>query len=183
MENLRSEGTGPTLTKQCRTCDEVKPLESFYKDKSALGRKTQCSACQSEYKMKRRRANKEVQRHEHFKFKYGITLDQWNDMYADQLGRCKICTVVMPSKGRGVHTDHSHTHGEVRGILCGTCNTSLGGFRDNPNTLRAAAEYIETDVEKHYEVLPDVRSDSSSLFSRIVMSCKKLCSRGRCNHD
>ena len=39
--------------------------------------------------------------------------------------------------------DHDHTTGKVRGMLCHDCNTSLGKFRDNPDILRKAADYLE----------------------------------------
>lgn len=36
------------------------------------------------------------------------------------------------------HTDHCHTTGKVRGILCGWCNTALGKFQEDPNILKSA---------------------------------------------
>ena len=39
--------------------------------------------------------------------------------------------------------DHNHKTGRVRGLLCGNCNTSLGGFKDNPALLNKAIRYIE----------------------------------------
>lgn len=41
------------------------------------------------------------------------------------------------------HIDHDHATGEFRGILCGRCNQGLGLFRDNPASLRRAAQFIE----------------------------------------
>ena len=40
--------------------------------------------------------------------------------------------------------DHNHETGKVRALLCGPCNVALGGFRESPTLLRAAAEYIES---------------------------------------
>lgn len=53
-------------------------------------------------------------------------------------GRCAICG--LPEKA----IDHNHATGEVRGLLCGSCNTGLGFFRDSPKLLRKAAEYLKT---------------------------------------
>lgn len=78
----------------------------------------------------------------HLKWKYGITLDQWNQMFQDQNGLCLICKTDKPT-GSGWHTDHDHVTGKVRGILCNNCNIGLGAYRDNPELLRKAADYLE----------------------------------------
>lgn len=41
------------------------------------------------------------------------------------------------------HIDHDHETGVVRGTLCRTCNIGLGMFKDNPELMRQAAQYLE----------------------------------------
>ncbi|MFD0032529.1 endonuclease VII domain-containing protein [Streptomyces sp. NPDC127172] len=72
------------------------------------------------------------------KYFYGLTLDQWDAMVLAQEGRCAICE--QPCE---LVVDHCHTSGAVRELLCGTCNSGLGHFKDNPAALRAAADYLE----------------------------------------
>lgn len=43
----------------------------------------------------------------------------------------------------GQHIDHCHTTGRVRGHLCNNCNKGLGHFKDNPDTLLKAIEYLK----------------------------------------
>lgn len=62
-------------------------------------------------------------------------------MLRDQNGCCAICK-TKPPKGKRLDIDHDHSTGEVRGLLCGLCNRGLGLFKDNPNTLRSAADYV-----------------------------------------
>jgi hypothetical protein len=38
--------------------------------------------------------------------------------------------------------DHDHRTGEVRGLLCSTCNRLIGFFRDDPVTLFRLALYL-----------------------------------------
>lgn len=75
------------------------------------------------------------------KSRYGITENQREEMFISQGSVCAICETDVPSK-RGWHTDHCHTTGVVRGILCSHCNVMLGYARDNPRTLIKAAEYL-----------------------------------------
>lgn len=39
--------------------------------------------------------------------------------------------------------DHCHTNGHFRGWLCDRCNRTLGQVKDNPELLRAMANYLE----------------------------------------
>lgn len=78
---------------------------------------------------------------------YGITVEQYDAMEAEQGGVCKIC---QRSESRyGAHgrvkrlaVDHCHETGEVRGLLCQDCNTALGLFDDDPERLRIALAYL-----------------------------------------
>ena len=83
--------------------------------------------------------------------KYGITQDDYERMLNDQDGGCAICGTDNPY-GEGntqdrasfsFAVDHCHETSRVRGLLCNTCNRALGFMRDNPQTLRAGALYLE----------------------------------------
>ena len=39
--------------------------------------------------------------------------------------------------------DHCHTDKGVRGLLCQGCNMALGSAKDNPETLRNLANYLD----------------------------------------
>lgn len=79
--------------------------------------------------------------------KYGVTLDWFEAKLAEQDGRCVICGAMPDPNGikaaARLHVDHDHETGAVRDLLCTRCNQGLGYFRDNPDLLRTAADYIE----------------------------------------
>jgi len=91
----------------------------------------------------RRRKSPEQHRTWNLKYKYGITADEFNEMVLAQGGKCAICITREPGRYKTWAIDHCHTTGAVRGLLCDQCNILLGNAKDNPSTLRAAADYLE----------------------------------------
>lgn len=69
---------------------------------------------------------------------YGLTLEQFEEMFARQEGRCATCPAT-----EVLGVDHDHATGRVRALLCKGCNLALGNARENPDTLRQLAQYIE----------------------------------------
>lgn len=74
--------------------------------------------------------------------KYGLTLEQFEQMFVDQRGLCAGC-----SEARPLVVDHCHATGKVRALLCRSCNRSLGFARDDPTLMRALAAYVERHSE------------------------------------
>lgn len=94
------------------------------------------------------RANNRVKRSQSqkaylLKSKYGITLEERDDLLAKQGGVCAVCSSPNSSSKNDWHVDHCHGTGKIRGILCHPCNTALGLIKDNTYILRKLAEYIE----------------------------------------
>lgn len=73
---------------------------------------------------------------------YGITVEQRDQMIADQDGKCAICLFELTA-GCGTHVDHCHETNKVRGILCINCNHALGKMKDSVEILQRAIEYLE----------------------------------------
>lgn len=66
--------------------------------------------------------------------------DDFDYEFIKQEGKCLLCGVEfwnLPD------VDHDHESMHYRGLLCKLCNKGLGLFRDDPELLRRAAEYIE----------------------------------------
>ena len=75
--------------------------------------------------------------------RYGITVEDYDRMYAEQNGRCAICGLHQSQQQRRLHVDHDHETGEVRGLLCMNCNSLLGHACDEVPTLLGAIQYLQ----------------------------------------
>ncbi len=144
----------PKELQECVQCHLALPMSEFYKRPCNLrGYTTTCKKCifnlrkarpsykyyNTTYAKQYRKDNPRTVRGYYFKYKYGITADDYDSMYAGQGGCCLIC---------GKHKDklvidHDHISGVVRGLLCSGCNTAMGQFQDNVDILTKAIEYIK----------------------------------------
>jgi hypothetical protein len=71
---------------------------------------------------------------------------RWNDyveLLKFQHGKCAVCD----SDGPEFHVDHDHKTGVVRGILCRSCNVTLGHVKDSIDRLEGLVAYLN---KKYY---------------------------------
>jgi hypothetical protein len=132
------------MDRECKTCGETKPLEKFgyVYNKRADGSRVkshrrQCRRCEHERYAEYRVADVRARQ---FRQKYGITIAEYDAMVAAQGGVCKICG--QDDGDRRLAVVHCHATGRVRGLLCSNHNRGLGLFGDDPDLLRAAADYL-----------------------------------------
>lgn len=138
--------------KRCTKCKEIKALGEFGKHKSRKdGLQVYCRPCTRAYSASYYSNNREKLQRIERRRKYGLSQDDFDEMLARQGNACELCETLKPSDYKW-HVDHDHsccpgkkTCGKcVRAILCNNCNSALGKFKDNPELLRQAAEYIES---------------------------------------
>lgn len=78
------------------------------------------------------------------RYHYGVGSAEIEAMLETQGGRCAICrTDNWPGHHHKPHVDHCHDTGQIRGVLCASCNQGLGKFRDSPDLLQAAIAYLQ----------------------------------------
>jgi len=75
--------------------------------------------------------------------KYGMTAEEYRLCELRRANGCEICGHLPKGEQRALALDHQHRTGKVRGWLCTRCNTGLGLFRDDPELLRQAIEYLQ----------------------------------------
>lgn len=119
--------------KTCGKCELIKPLDQFNNDKQTItGKTSYCKECiKTKYSIEETRNNS-------YKTKYKITLVDYNKIYNLQNGKCKICDLNFDK----LVVDHCHDSNEVRGLLCNSCNSGLGFFKDNVYNMKNAIKYL-----------------------------------------
>jgi hypothetical protein len=131
--------------KTCTKCGELKPLNEYYrsirKDRK-LQEESHCKSCCSIRKKKYRLENKDKIRADNKKRNPGWDIDRYNQYVELQGNRCAICGTDKPGLSDWC-ADHCHTENKARGLLCVQCNAGLGYFKDNPEYLQSAIDYLK----------------------------------------
>lgn len=93
--------------------------------------------------------------------RYGLTLEQFDEMLIAQIGLCLICEEQMKQPV----VDHDHDTEAVRGLLCQPCNAALGIFRDDPKLLTRAISYLTRSSSGSTSTQSSEQSSRSSTSS------------------
>jgi len=135
--------------KNCPKCNTWLPFSDFNADRNIKdGLTSYCKSCRSkigkEYRPSGSWRKQNLRR-------VGMTPQRYDQMLAEQGGVCKVCkqpeTRKRPWSKNGeinpLAVDHDHKTGEARALLCSHCNTSLGKLGEDPERIRALADYAE----------------------------------------
>lgn len=135
----------------CTKCREKKDIEHFAKDRKSFHGK--CKDCFNREKRENPRIVLQS-RKANLRVCYGLTLDEYNAMYNEQGGVCKICGGVS-SDGTSLAVDHDHSvdfewkflssqekRKYIRGLLCRDCNTGVAMFKDDIDKINKAIKYL-----------------------------------------
>lgn len=77
----------------------------------------------------------------------GLTLDDYNRVVQEHSDVCDICGGPPDGRWSTFTLDHCHNTGVLRGLLCSKCNRGLGFFKDNPELLKRAIQYLTRGME------------------------------------
>lgn len=140
--------------KPCSKCKRNLPSVEFHKTTSTLcGYTARCKECRNEAcrqwcesNPERRRAayegwvkrNPRIRKNSLLRSTYGITIEQYDEMFLKQGGACAIC-----KEPKKLVVDHCHTTGKVRGLLCNFCNTMIGKMQEKAEKFESAISYLK----------------------------------------
>ena len=121
-------------TKHCNCCGKNLPTDMFWKRTYPTGKvatQPKCKSCQSKNRVKYYKP------HHLIRDMLKISDDHYEELMENK--HCNICGTELQKKC----IDHCHTTKKIRGVLCNNCNTALGLFKDNPEIIRNAIQYLE----------------------------------------
>ena len=155
--------------KICKICKEEKDLESFSSCKGCKNNKSsRCKTCTNKhmkkyvennpvYKERRNQRARDFRSDNHElsklivkfscykKLGLNITKEEYQNMYIQQEGKCKICSNSPTGFKKTLCLDHCHDTLKVRGLLCDNCNAGLGKFKDDIEIIEKAINYLKTN--------------------------------------
>lgn len=122
---------------QCASCNKWKLPSEYNKNKSQKsGLHYSCRDC----------SKKHVRKY-NLSTKYGITLEKYDSLLAEQMSKCAICDKSLDANSHKYNerpvVDHNHDTGKVRQLLCHKCNLALGNMNDSSEYAYKLYQYLK----------------------------------------
>jgi hypothetical protein len=147
----RHDGCRDGVRPECKTCNLAEKARRHAENPEPARERTRAwheipenrertKANHERYKQDGRKAISN--RRSHLKRKYGITLEEYEERLTAQGGVCAICRRP-PRPDISLHVDHNHVTGELRGLLCFSCNITVGHVREDADHLASIARYLD----------------------------------------
>ena len=99
------------------------------------------------YQLKYREKNRQVLSDKERERCFGITRQEYAEMFHAQNGVCAICsqpeTATRNGRIKALAVDHDHESGEIRGLLCSDCNTGIGKLKEDRDIMVSAIRYLD----------------------------------------
>lgn len=146
---VRDVGERPPRHK-LQKLDDAQPWgkDNFYWKPPKLDIDTSTREGRNAYARAYRAANPELYREQFLRKKYGVSVKWYEAKLSEQNGVCAICHEPETTTRRGtgfprqLAVDHCHSTNSLRDLLCTNCNNGLGSFKDSPELLRKAIDYL-----------------------------------------
>lgn len=135
---LRRDGPGTGCQSACKDCYYGK-IKQYYRDHPEARIRIR------ERSRQFRKDHPEKELHRRIR-SYGISGEQYAEMVSRSQGCCEACG--QPPGLKGLHIDHDHKTGEVRGLLCRECNVALGCVHDRVRRLHGLISYLRAHRTK-----------------------------------
>lgn len=125
------------LSVYCKRCCSKRTLECRYR-KQGLNLPYKEIRPNKKHNLPYKSNTPEYRKHHHLVNNYSITLEDYNIMVVGQKGQCLICK----KSDEVLCVDHDHVTGQIRGLLCVSCNAGIGYFQEKSDLLLKAITYL-----------------------------------------
>ena len=130
-------------SKVCSKCKVDKALDQFAKRYDRpIGVRPWCRECQRKIDAEKRKTDAGKKKYRTQLWKQSgidITYEEYKEKYEALAGCCEICNEQYPS----LCVDHNHDTGEIRGLLCTSCNLAIEHLKESVENMNNAITYIE----------------------------------------
>lgn len=153
----------PDPKKPCTLCGIEYPLKDFGHGKPGRNseRCTNCRQPGGRLREHQLEIGRSTSRERNLRRLYAISVEEYDRLRSGQEYRCAICRrhedeLITKNVGRPrkdgqpsaeamkLHVDHDHKTNEIRGLLCGPCNSGIASFQDRADWLSNAIEYLSS---------------------------------------
>ena len=143
---------GEMLYPRCIVCTRAEHREWYRKTRATRIAKSReahlkRTAVEGDYRKPYRDSRKHILRAQSLQKLYGVSLEQYDEMFKSQNGGCAICK-GQNLDGKPLFVDHDHDTKAIRGLLCNNCNAGVGRFKDSPDNLATAWAYLVRHSKK-----------------------------------
>jgi len=144
VKAYRDANKGKVLEKQKEYRESNKDKSKEYHKLYYQSNKEKLSEANARYQ----KDNPDRSRFYQLKYKYKVSEDSLMDMMNIQKGACAICgcDLVTPDSKRSYSVDHNHLTGNIRGLLCNSCNVLVGHANDDVSILSSAISYLKGEL-------------------------------------
>lgn len=142
----RRDGRGP----YCRICHNKVQRKNYQenKEKNVLRAKKyqkenpeKVQATRKRYYQNHKEKIRIESRENSLRRTYGLSIKKHKEIYLIQNGCCPVCGKSVPYDK--IETDHCHSSGRVRGLLCKYCNVKLGAYESGTVWYEENKEAVE----------------------------------------
>lgn len=123
--------------KICVHCKQKKSINEFCKSKKSQdGLNIRCNDCY---------------RDDYLKRTHNITFKQYKEISNSQNNCCAICKIHESKLKQGLHVDHNHKTGVIRGLLCVRCNFAIEQYTMYPKEFKHYLKTVSQRMIKFYK--------------------------------
>ncbi len=170
--------------------EKVKNYQKFYRQENKQKLSEQSKKYREEnknlyidYKKRWYQDNKVIQRDKTLKYKFGLTLNDYNTKLQEQNYCCKICKKHQSNFIKSLHVDHCHKTSMIRGLLCCDCNLGIGNIKESTETLKNCILYLKkesitipNDIKIKYSSIKEIgkNSDLKKLYNITLYQYREI---------
>ncbi len=145
-------GHGVYTTRDCPECNRIRRRAYYVENSEEVKQKEKerrviTKAEMREYRKMYNVLHPEAKRRSDLRYKYKLTLEQYNEMVTLQDNKCAICgepeTAYRKGKLMILAVDHNHKTKVVRQLLCQKHNNMIGLAKEDINILQNAITYLK----------------------------------------